>query len=250
MSVLLTLTRRELASQFLSMRGYVIMAGMQLLLGASLLTIVYLLNGRSYDLPFTEKFPQTEFFWLVLLMISPVITMHTFAQEKASGTYETLLTAPVSDGQVVLAKFIGSYLFFLIAFLPMLTYPFLLEHYAHESVPVDIGAIFSLGLGIALFGAFFMAMGCFASSVTRSQIVAAVLTFTLGTGIFMLGYLADLRPQEMKWWHLALNHISMLQHMQDFSTGIVDSRQITYYLSLTAVFLFLTLKSVESRRWK
>ena len=77
MSVLLTLTRRELASQFLSMRGYVIMAGMQLLLGASLLTIVYLLNGRSYDLPFTEKFPQTEFFWLVLLMISPVITMHT-----------------------------------------------------------------------------------------------------------------------------------------------------------------------------
>ena len=250
MSVFLTLTRRELAGHFFSLRGYVIMAGVQLLLGASLLTVVYLLNGRAYDLPFTEKFPQTEFFWLVLLMVSPVITMRTFAQEKASGTFETLMTTPVSDGHVILAKFFGSYLFFMAAFLPMLTYPFLLEHYAHEAIDVDNGAVLSLGLGIALFGAFFMAMGCFASSLTRSQIVAAVLTFAAGTSLFMLGYLADLRPSEISWWHPILQHISILQHMEDFSTGIVDSRPIVYYLSLTCVFLFLTLKSVESRRWK
>jgi len=250
MSVFLTLTRRELASHFFSLRGYVIMAGVQLLLGASLLTVVYLLNGRAYDLPFTEKFPQTEFFWLVLLMVSPVITMRTFAQEKASGTFETLMTTPVSDGHVILAKFFGSYLFFMAAFLPMLTYPFLLEHYAHETIAVDNGAVLSLGLGIALFGAFFMAMGCFASSLTRSQIVAAVLTFAAGTSLFILGYLADLRPSEINWWHPVLQHISILQHMEDFSTGIVDSRPIVYYLSLTCVFLFLTLKSVGSHRWK
>ena len=250
MSVMLTLTRRELASHFFSIRGYVIMAGVQLLLGASLLTVVYLLNGRAYDLPFTEKFPQTEFFWLVLLMVSPVITMHTFAQEKSSGTFETLMTTPVSDMQVVLSKFIGSYLFFLIAFLPTLLYPFIVKQYAHEAIAVDIGAVFCLGFGIGLFGAFFMAMGCFASSLTRSQIVAAVLTFATGTSLFILGYLTDLHPSDMKWWHLTLQHVSMLRHMQDFSTGIIDSRHVIYYVSLTGVFLFFTLKSIESRRWK
>jgi ABC-2 type transport system permease protein len=226
------------------------MAGVQLLLGASLLTVVYLLNGRAYDLPFTEKFPQTEFFWLVLLMVSPVITMHTFSQEKSSGTFETLMTTPVSDHQVVLSKFIGSYLFFMIAFLPTLLYPFIVKQYAHEAVAIDMGSVFSLGLGVGLFGAFFTAMGCFASSLTRSQIVAAVLTFAAGTSLFILGYIADLRPSEMMWWHTALQHVSMLSHMQDFSTGIIDSRHIVYYVSLTAVFLFATVKSIESRRWK
>ena len=250
MSVILTLTRRELASHFLSLRGYVIMAGVQLLLGASLLTVVYLLNGRAYDLPFTEKFPQTEFFWLVLLMVAPVITMHTFAQEKSSGTFETLMTTPVSDLQVVLAKFLGSYLFFLIAFLPTLLYPFIVKQYAHEAMVIDLGSVFSLGIGVGLFGAFFTAMGCFTSSLTRSQIVAAVLTFAGGTSLFILGYIADLRPSEMMWWHTTLQHVSMLRHMQDFSTGIIDSRHIVYYVSLTTIFLFTTVKSIESRRWK
>nr|ADD93616.1 hypothetical protein [uncultured marine bacterium MedDCM-OCT-S04-C40] len=238
MTALLTLARRELAGHFFSLRGYVIMAGVQLLLGASLLTVVYLLNGLAYDLPFTEKFPQTEFFWLVLLMVAPVITMRTFAHEKARGTFETLMTTPVSDIQVVLAKFIGSYVFFLIAFLPTVIYPFLLEHYAHGTMQVDSGAVWSLALGIGLYGAFFMALGCFASSLTRSQIVAAVLTFAVGTGLFILGYLADLRPTEVQWWHHLVQHISMLRHMQDFSTGIVDSRHVMFYLSLTAAFLF------------
>ena len=104
-------------------------------------------------------------------------------------------------------------------------------------------------MGIGLYGAFFMALGCFASSLTRSQIVAAVLTFAVGTGLFILGYLADLRPTEVQWWHHLVQHISMLRHMQDFSTGIVDSRHVMFYVSLTVVFLFFTLKSVESRRW-
>ena len=73
MSAITTLTRRELSGHFLCLRGYIILSGVQLLMGASLLTVVYLLDGRAYDLPLTEKFPQTEFFWLLLLMISPVI---------------------------------------------------------------------------------------------------------------------------------------------------------------------------------
>ena len=250
MAVLLTLIRRELAGHFLSMRGYVIMAGIQLILGGSLLMVVHKLNGLPYDLPFTEQFPQTQFFWLVLLLIAPVITMRTFAHEKATGTFETLLTTPVSDVQVVLAKFAGSFLFFLIAFLPALAYPFILEHYAHRPMEVDSRAVISLGIGIGLFGAFFMALGCFASSLTRSQIVAAMITFAAGTGLYITGYLSDLPPSDPQWWHYLLRHTSMLRHMEDFSTGILDTRHVLLYLSLTGVFLFLTYKSIESRRWK
>ncbi|SVA67458.1 uncharacterized protein METZ01_LOCUS120312, partial [marine metagenome] len=174
----------------------------------------------------------------------------TFAHEKATGTFETLLTTPVSDAQVVLAKFAGSFLFFLIAFLPALSYPFILEHYAHRPMEVDSRAIISLGIGIGLFGAFFMALGCFASSLTRSQIVAAMITFAAGTGLYITGYLSDLPPSNPQWWHHLLRHTSMLRHMEDFSTGILDTRHVLLYLSLTGIFLFLTYKSVESRRWK
>jgi len=250
MTTLLTLIRRELAGHFFSLRGYVIMAGVQLMLGASLLMVAHALNRQDFDLPFTEKFPQTEFFWLVLLLIAPIITMRTFAHEKSTGTFETLMTTPVKDSQVVLAKFTGSYLFFLIAFLPTLSYPFILEHYAHLPPKVDVRAVLSTGLGVALMGAFFMALGCFASSLTRSQIVAAVLTFAMATSLFIAGYLAAVRPSEMNWWHQVFQHISMLNHMRDFATGIVDTRPIVFYLSLTGVFLFLTLKTVESRHWK
>ncbi|MDP7012327.1 MAG: ABC transporter permease [Verrucomicrobiota bacterium] len=250
MAAFLTLTRRELTGHFFSLRGYVVMAGVQLMLGASLLVTLHMLNRKAHDFPLTEKFPQTEFFWVVLLIIAPIITMRTFSHEKSIGTFETLMTTPIRDEQVVMAKFVGSYMFFLITFLPTLSYPFVLERYAHQPPAVEVWAVVSTGMGIALIGAFFMALGCFVSSLTRNQTVAAVSTFALGTSVFFLGYLAQVRPSELNWSYSVFQHISMLNHMSDFATGIVDTRQIVFYLSLTAVFLFLTLKSVESRRWK
>ena len=80
--------------------------------------------------------------------------------------------------------------------------------------------------------------------------MAAVSTFALATSLFIVGYLADIRPTELNWWYSVCKHISMHKHMSDFATGIVDTRHIIFYLSLTLVFLFLTLKSIESRRWK
>ena len=250
MTVLLTLIRRELDGYFLSMRGYVIMAGVQLLLGASLLMVVLSLNPRAFDLPLTAVFPQSEYFWMVLLLMAPIITMGTFAHEKATGTFETLMTTPVRDGQVVAAKFIGAYLFYLAAFLPMLAYPFILEQHAHQPMNIDLRAVLNLGVGLALFGAFFVALGCFASSLTHSQIVAAVITFAVGTGHLILSYLADLRPPEVTSWFLFYQHISLLHHMDDFASGTFDTRHLLFYLSLTAVLLFLTHQSIASRRWK
>ena len=250
MTVLITLIRRELSGYFLSLRGYVIMAGVQLLLGASLLMVVHSLNERAIALPLTEVFPQSEYFWMVLLLMAPVITMRTFAHEKSTGTFETLMTTPVRDSQVVAAKFIGAYVFYLAAFLPMLAYPFILERHAHQPMDIEWGAVLNLGAGLALFGAFFVALGCFASSLTRNQVVAAVITFAVGTGHLLLSYLADLRPAEVNSWFLFYQHISLLHHMEDFASGTFDTRHLVFYLSLTGAFLFLTLQSLESRRWK
>ncbi len=250
MTVLLTLIRRELAGYFLSLRGYVILAGVQLMLGASLLLVVHSLNQRAWDQPLTQVYPQSEHFWMVLLLMAPIITMRTFAHEKATGTFETLMTTPVRDGQVVIAKFIGAYVFFLAAFLPMLVYPYILEHHTHQPMDIQLGSVLNLGAGLALMGGLFMAMGCFASSLTRSQIVAAVIAFAAGSAHLLLSYLADLRPPEMTAWFQVYEHVSLLHHMEDFASGTFDTRHLLFYLSITSVFLFLTHQAIESRRWK
>ncbi len=250
MYAFLTLTRRELTAHFVSLTGYVVIAGVQLLLGQSFWTLLDALNGKPFDMPVTEKFFDTGFFWLVLLLVAPLITMRSYAQERASGTFETLMTTPIGEVQVVLAKFCGALAFFLIAWLPAAAYPFLLRHYAEGMAPVDAGPVAATLLGIALLGGFYMALGCFASSLTRSQIVAAMTTFALGLGLFLLGYLSQLRPPEPGWQAQLLTHLSMLEHMRDFSRGVVDTRHVFFYLSLTAFFLFLTLRVLESRRWK
>lgn len=245
-----TLMRRELAGYFFSVRGYVIIAGVQFLLGASLLVGLDFYNEKATDLPVTEMLPNSEFFWLVLLLMAPMITMRTFAHEKATGTYETLLTTPVGDWSVVLAKFLGALVFFLITWAPALAWPLVLNRHVAEVAPVGQGALAGCVLGIALLGAFFMAMGCFASAITRSQIIAAMTSFAIGAGVLLLGLLPQYRPLSPGWQTDLLQHVSLLEHMGDFASGIVDTRHVVFYVSLTLVFLFLTERVVASRRWR
>ncbi len=250
MQAFLTLVRRELAGHFLSMRGYVIMAGVQLLLGASLCITLEALNQKPFDMPLTEKMPNTGFFWLILLLVAPVITMRTFAHERASGTLETLLTTPVSDWAVVLAKFTGAWVFFLLTWLPALATPFILTRYASGMGDVDPGPLASLAIGITLLGGFLMAVGCFASSLTRSQIIAAMTSFAISTGMFLIGFIAVIRPPWMGDQSALFSHLSMLEHMGDFASGVVDTRHVVFYTSLTGLFLYFTHKVVSFRRWR
>ena len=246
----LTLTRRELGGHFGSLRGYVIIAGAQLLLGLILWQILILRRGEFYDTPISAEFPRQVAFWVVVLLISPLITMRTFAQEKATGTYETLMTAPVSDLQVVLAKFTGSLLFFLAAFTPALCWPVLFHYYTLDFGEIDHGLLFGLLLGISLIGSMLCSLGCFASSLTRSQIIAATTSFVLGMGFFILGLLAFQHQGETGWQASLLGHVSMRDHLRAFAAGIVDARHVVFYISLTSLFLFFTLKVLESRRWR
>ncbi len=250
MSVFFALMRRELGAYFNSLTGYVVIAAVLLLSGFSLVDLIERIRQMPYDAPVTELFYQTTYFWLIVLLSAPVITMRSFAAEKATGTYEALMTTPVGDWQVVLAKYAGALAFYLLTWLPFVGVLFSLRQITGEAAlfePVIVAVTF---LGIALVGSLFMALGCFASSLTRSDIIAAMVSFLFGIGLWMLGYRPEVSGVVPAWAVPALEHMSMTRHMEDFSRGLVVGRHVVFYVSATVLFLFLTHRVVQSRRWK
>jgi ABC-2 type transport system permease protein len=251
MRVYFTLLRRELGSYFMSLTGYVLIASVLLMLGLSLVDMLGKLNADPTEWPLTEIFYYSFYFWMILLLTAPIITMRTFALEKFSGTYETLMTAPVSDLQVVLAKFSGALVVFLITWIPLLIYLAILQHYTDVVTPaVSSALIGSTLLGIFLIGSVYMSLGCFASALTSSQIIAAAVSYGLGLAFFLASLRATVSMPGSTWKDKLFAHISMTDHMREFSHGEIDSRWVIYLVSLTIFFLFLTLRVVESRRWK
>jgi ABC-2 type transport system permease protein len=246
----LTLVRRELGSYFVSLTGYVIIASVLLLLGLSFNDVLFKLQSSPTDAPLTELFYSTIYFWWILVLSAPVITMRSFAFEKWSGTFETLMTTPVSDLQVVLAKFTGTLAFYILTWLPLLGCIAVVRYYTNEPTVFDPWTMAGTFVGIALIGCLYMSLGCFASALTRSQIVAAMNSFVLGFGLILLSLRSRAPMPSSDWTTKAFSYISITQHMEDFARGILDTRHVVFYLSLTAFFLFLTLKVVESRRWK
>ena len=250
MRVFLTLTRRELAAYFLSLVGYIIIAAAAFLTGFSFVVLIQNLGNDPSTRPVTELFYDTFFFWLILLLAAPVITMRLFALEKYSGTYETLMTTPVTDVQVVLAKFAAAVVFYVAMWLPMLGCVFVVRYYANQPGAFDTGTMGATYLGLFLLGCLFMSLGCFASALTRTQAAAAMISFVLGVSLFALGFLAEKIPAPLQWQSQVLSYFALFQQMRDFTRGVVDTRAVVFYLSLTFFFLFLTLRAVESRRWR
>jgi ABC-2 type transport system permease protein len=249
MQAYLTLTRRELGSFFYSWIGYIVIAGAVFLMGLSFVSLVGKLQGESTPMPITEIFLNLCF-WLILLFSAPIITMRLFALEKFSGTFETLMTAPVKDSQVVLAKFTAALIFYILMWLPLLACIFILRYFARGTNLLDPGTLASTFLGILMIGSVYMAAGCFASALTRSQIVAAMISFAMGLALFLASFLGDQFTPEKTWQMEALNCVSILEQMREFARGIVDTRYVVFYVTTTAFFLFLTCRVVESRRWK
>lgn len=249
MRVFLTLLRRELSGYFSSFSGYVIIAAVLFLLGLSFNDILSKLDEPT-EMPLTEGFFITFYFWMVFLLTAPVMTIRSFALEKLSGTYETLMTSPVSDFGVVLAKFCGALIFFALTWLPLLAYLLIVRRYTDDPAALDMRVVASTFLGIMLLGAVYMALGCFASSLTRSQTVAAMVSYALGLSLFLLSLRALASSPVVSWHVNVYSHIAMTQHLEQFARGAVETRVIAYYLSLIVFFLFLTWKVVESRRWR
>jgi ABC-2 type transport system permease protein len=250
MQAYFVLVRRELGAQFVSLTGYVVIAAVVFLIGLTFVGMLQALNTVPISSPITEMFFDTFSFWLILLVSVPIITMRSFAQEKHSGTFETLMTTSVSDLQVVLAKFSGAFVFYGLMWLPVVALVFILRHYTRESMALDLGSLGVTFLGVLLLGMLFISLGCLTSSITRSQMMAAMLCFVAGISLFLMSFLSYALPPQAGWSSVALNHVNLVEHMRDFSRGILDTRQVLFYVSTTCFFLFLTLKVVESRRWR
>jgi ABC-2 type transport system permease protein len=250
MRAYLTLTRRELAGFFYSWIGYVVIAGAVFLMGLSFALLLAKFQREPTPMPVTEMFLRSEFLWLILLFSAPIITMRLFALEKYSGTFETLMTTPVSDLAVVLAKFSAALILYLITWLPLLGFIMILSYAAHDASFLEPGTLAATFLGLFLIGALYMSFGCFASSLTSNQIVAAMTTFALGLGLFILSFAAQPLAVDKTWANATLNYVSLRAHMEDFAQGMVDTRCLVFYLTSSVFFLFLTHRVVQSRRWR
>jgi len=250
MKIFWTLARRELGAFFCSITGYVIIAAVTLLIGESFTQLMDGLGNDPWPMPVTQMFFNTIYFWLIVLLTAPVITMRLFALEKAAGTFETLMTTPVSDLQVVAAKFASALVFYIMMWLPLIVCLFIVRHFTNQTGALDAGTIGGMFLGIFLIGGLFLSFGCLASAMTRSQMVAAIVNLAFGVTLFALGWWAKNNLVSEQWQTQILSCFGLFDQMHDFARGVVDTRAVVFYVSLTFFFLFLTLRVVESRRWK
>ena len=238
MRTTLAIARKELAIYFASPMAYVVAAVFLALTGVFFIDSI----DQPYAVAAARGLLITSAFYL-LPLIPPILTMRLFAEEQKLGTLELLLTAPVRDYEVVIAKFLASFVILSATVLLTLFYVMLLFFYSDP----DPGPILSGYLGFLLYGSAALAIGLLASSLTANQIAAVVVGF----GIILLFTVID-RVSEILGGGIAnvLEHISISTHFDAFARGVIDTSDIVYYLLLTVVFLFLTIRSLESRRWR
>ena len=183
-------------------------------------------------------------FWgiLILLLLTAVITMRLLAEERKMGTLELLLTAPVRDSEIIAGKFLGS-LGILTAMLVLtFYYPILLMLFGDP----DMGAIVAGYIGLFLLGSAALAVGIFASSLTSNQIVASVVAGGIVFALWFLGTASSFIPKALGE---VISYFSFSYYFADFLTGVVDTKGIIYYLSITVLFLFFAIRSLENSRW-
>jgi len=178
-----------------------------------------------------------------LMLIMPLLTMRLFSEEKKTGTIELLFTYPIRDSELLLGKYIACLTVFLVMLGATLVYPLMMATFG----TLPWGPVLSGYLGLILLGASFIALGIFASSLTENQIVAAVLAFGVLLFFWVIGWAANFVPPKVG---NVLTQISLLQHFDNFAKGIIDTKDIVYYLTLILFFLFLTLRSLESKKWR
>jgi ABC-2 type transport system permease protein len=179
----------------------------------------------------------------LMLLFSAVLTMRLVAEERKLGTWELLLTVPVRDVEIILGKFASSLAVLALMLALTFYYPILLLIFGDP----DLGPIMTSYLGLFLLGAASLAVGIFASSLTSNQLVSAVVAGGLLFALWFLGLAGPLAPGPLGE---LMSYLSLSSHFPDFIRGVVDTRAVVYYLSITAVFLFLAVRSAEADRWR
>jgi ABC-2 type transport system permease protein len=201
--------------------------------------------GMAQSLNITESVMRPLFtnMSVVLLFFMPMLTMRLFAEEKKSGTMELLLTYPVRDGEVLAGKFLAAGALYVILLGLTLVYPGLIAYFTR----VEWGPILTGYLGLVLTGATFLAVGVLISSLTENQIEAGFGTFGVLLGLWIIGWGAEFAGGNLR---AVLQYLSITEHMDTFSRGLIDTKDLVYYGSAIALALFLTLSSLDSKRWR
>jgi ABC-2 type transport system permease protein len=200
--------------------------------------------GASDQTPIQAFFGNTILLYLVLFLLVPPMTMRLFAEERRSGTVETLMTAPVSSWGVVLAKYASVLTTYVAMWAPTALYLVILQ----RTGDIDWGVAASAYLGVFLVGAGYLALGLLMSAITTSQFLALVMTALVVLGLFILG-VGEFVTREGTLMHDICSHVSVWAHMNDFAAGIVDSRRLVFYGSLIVLPLFVTVRAVDAWRW-
>ena len=253
----LTIADKELQSYFVQPVAYVVMTVFLLLSGFFFFALLRRFNvilqiyGAMQNASQLQRFnlnqmviePLLHNMAIVLVILVPAITMRSFAEEKRTGTYELLLTAPLRTGEIVAGKFIAGALLVLIMIALSSLFALMLVVFGNP----EIGVMASGYLGLALLGVSFVAVGMFTSSLTQNQIIAAISSFGLLLLLYVISWPAQAGGAEFAG---LLKYLSLPDHFSQMVSGIIDSQDIVYFLSVILVALFLTQRSVESARWR
>ncbi len=249
-----TICRRELYSYFVSPIAWVLLAIFSVLSGfftyiisASFVraALESQMSGQAMPMNVNEQViaPLFSNIAVVGLFLIPLISMRLFAEEKRQGTIELLVTSPVHDLEIVIGKWLSAVLMYgALLVVLLLDYSFLFIYGNPDWKPVATGF-----LGILLQGACLLALGTFISTLTKNQIVAGAVGFALALVLWILNWTTSFGNSDTVQ---VLNYLSIVSHMDSFTRGVIDTKDLIYYLSMIFLGLFLTSRSLESLRWR
>ncbi len=232
--------RREVLSYFTSPIGYIFLAAFYAF-SAVFFTNSSLMNGST---EMTGMFGQLM---IILVVLIPILTMRTMSEDKKTKTDQCLLTAPVSLGGIVAGKFLAALLVFTCAVAVTVVYAIIIAGFAKTGAGVDWLVIIGNVVGLELFGASFIAVGIFCSSLTENQVVAAVISFISILALSMLSIVGGLISWEPAQKLLA--SLSFYERYSGFTYGMFDLSNVLFFISASVIFLFFTVRVLEKRRW-
>jgi ABC-2 type transport system permease protein len=236
----LAIMQRELLSLFFSPIGYIVIAGFLVVTGIWAVVLAQSFEpGKPASLRWVFQFAP-----YVLAVFVPAICMRTLSEEYRTGSIETLMTAPVTDTQLVLGKFLAALSFCIVMLAGTAVYLLIMMIFGNPDPWMSLSSY----IGLLLLGAAFSAVGVFASSLTRNQVVAWILAAV--PLLLLVAFTAWIVPQTEGWLRHVLQYVNLSRHMDDFNKGLLTSEAVVLLLCSVALFLFVSIKVVESRRWR
>jgi ABC-2 type transport system permease protein len=251
----IAIAQKELRSYFASPIAYIAIGFFALLYGWFYITLLNYFVRQSMQAGQLGGGPQsvninqmlirnlTQNLLILVLFLMPMVTMRTYSEEKRSGTIELLLTSPLTDFQIIFGKFLGALgLWVAMLAVSVIHIAILFVYGSPEWKPIVTGY-----LGLLLFGACFISVGLFISSLTKNQIVAGMATFAVFLFLWVINWIGSFSGPMVAD---VTNYLSIVDHFDDFGKGVIDTTHLIYYFSVIVFGLFLTAKSVESERWR